>query len=215
MQASGQKTEVLLEIVERQPVIPVLKIDRLEHAVPLARALARGGLPAIEVTLRTPVALDAIKAIASEVPEALVGAGTILNAQQFAQAEEAGSRFIVSPGLTPQLIDAAAKSNVALLPGTITPSEVMAALQAGYTLLKFFPAEQAGGADFLKALSSPLAGVRFCPTGGVSLANAKTYLSLPNVMCVGGSWVAPDALVSAGKWDEIEALAADAVKLRG
>ena len=214
MQASGQKTGVLLEIVERQPVIPVLKIERLEHAVPLARALARGGLPAIEVTLRTAVALDAIRAIAKDVPEALVGAGTILNAQQFAQAEDAGSRFIVSPGLTPQLIDAAARSEVALLPGAVTPSEIMAAVQAGYSLLKFFPAEQAGGADFLKALSSPLAGVRFCPTGGVSLTNAKTYLSLPNVMCVGGSWVAPDALVAAGKWDEIEALAADAVKLR-
>lgn len=214
MQASGQKTGVLLEIVERQPVIPVLKIERLEHAVPLARALARGGLPAIEVTLRTAVALDAIRAIAKDVPEALVGAGTILNAQQFAQAEDAGSRFIVSPGLTPQLIDAAARSEVALLPGAVTPSEIMAAVQAGYSLLKFFPAEQAGGADFLKALSSPLAGVRFCPTGGVSLTNASTYLSLPNVMCVGGSWVAPDALVAAGKWDEIEALAADAVKLR-
>lgn len=213
MSSTGQKTEPLLRIVETQPVIPVLKIDRVEDAVPLARALARGGLPAIEITLRTPAALDAIRAASAEVPEAVVGAGTILTPEQFSQAEAAGARFIVSPGCTTNLIDAAAASPVPLLPGAITPGEVMAAADRGYSLLKFFPAEQAGGASFLKALSSPLAGIRFCPTGGIGLKNAADYLSLPNVMCVGGSWVAPDDLVKAGRWDEIEALAREAAAL--
>lgn len=215
MAISGQKTEALLKVMEGQPVIPVLKIDRVEDAVPLARALARGGLPAIEITLRTPVALEAIRRASAEVPEALVGAGTILDAAHFAEAEAAGARFIVSPGLTPELLEAAGASDVPLLPGAITPSEIMAARQAGYSLLKFFPAEQAGGIAFLKALSSPLAGVRFCPTGGVSPANARDYLASPNVACVGGSWVAPDALVAAGQWDEIESLAREASSLKG
>lgn len=215
MRAAGQKTEALLKVMEGQPVIPVLKIDRADDAVPLARALARGGLPAIEITLRTPAALEAIRRAAAEVPEAVVGAGTILDAAQFAQAEAAGARFIVSPGLTRELIDAAGASQVPLLPGAITPGEIMSARQAGYFLLKFFPAEQAGGAGFLKALSSPLAGIRFCPTGGVGADNARDYLSLPNVICVGGSWIAPDALVAAGKWDEIEALAREAAALKG
>lgn len=210
MQAGGQKTGSLLKLMEGQPVIPVLKLEKAEHAVPLARALVRGGLPAIEITLRTPAALEAIRLAAAEVPEAQVGAGTILDAAQFAEAASAGAKFIVSPGLTPQLIEAAAASEVPLLPGAITPSEVMAARQAGYSLLKFFPAAQAGGIDFLKALSSPLAGIRFCPTGGVSATNASDYLALPNVVCVGGSWVAPDKLVAAGAWDEIEALAREA-----
>ena len=214
MPAAGQKTEALLKIMEGQPVIPVLKIDRVEDAAPLARALAKGGLPAIEITLRTPAALDAIRRVAAEVPEALVGAGTILDARQFAQAAEAGSRFIVSPGLTPELVAAAGPSPVPLLPGAITPGEIMAARQAGYLLLKFFPAEQAGGVAFLKALASPFAGIRFCPTGGVGAGNAQSYLSLPNVVCVGGSWVAPDSLVAAGKWDEIEALAREAASLK-
>ena len=212
--ASGeQKTEPLLQILRAQPVIPVIKIDRVADAVPLARALARGGLPAIEITLRTPVALDAIRAAAAEVPEAIVGAGTILNAAQFEAAEEAGARFIVSPGTTGELIDIAATSDVPLLPGAITPSEIMAALEEGYSVLKFFPAEQAGGAAFLKSLSSPLAEVRFCPTGGIGPKNVGDYLSLPNVVCVGGSWVAPDAALAEGRWDDIERLAREAPAL--
>lgn len=203
----AQKTERLLPVMTGQPVIPVIKIAAVKHAVPLARALVRGGLPAIEITLRTPVALDAIRAVATEVEEAITGAGTILNARQYDQASEAGSKFIVSPGLTSQLVKAAEQGDVPLLPGAVTSSEIMAALEHGYSLLKFFPAEQAGGAAYLKSLSSPLAGVRFCPTGGVSENNAPTYLSLPNVLCVGGSWVAPDELVNDGKWDEIERLA--------
>lgn len=215
MRPGGQRTEKLLEIMEGQPVIPVLKIDRLADAVPLARALARGGLPAIEITLRTPAALDAIRAASAEVPEALVGAGTILNAAQFAEAEAAGARFIVSPGATPALFAAAGETTVPLLPGAITPGELMAAAESGYSLLKFFPAEQAGGTAFLKSLASPFGGIRFCPTGGIGANNATDYLSLPNVVCVGGSWVAPDGLVAAGKWDEIEALARAASALKG
>jgi 2-dehydro-3-deoxyphosphogluconate aldolase/(4S)-4-hydroxy-2-oxoglutarate aldolase len=208
-----QKTDLLLPVLRGQPVIPVILIQNLADAVPLARALAKGGLPAIEITLRTAAALDAIRAVANEVPEAIVGAGTILNARQYDEAVSAGSRFIVSPGATPQLIEAAHDSKVPLLPGAITPGEIMALREQGYTMLKFFPAEQAGGAAFLKSLSSPLAGTLFCPTGGVSLANAKSYLNLPNVVCVGGSWVAPEDLVKAGKWDEITRLAQDAVNL--
>lgn len=210
----SQKTDLLLPIMKGQPVIPVLLIDKVEHAVPLARALARGGLPAIEITLRTAAALDAIRAVADEVPEAIVGAGTILNAKQYEDAAKAGSRFIVSPDATKYIVAAANDSDVPLLPAAITPGEMLALREEGYTHLKFFPAEQAGGAPFLKALSSPLAGTFFCPTGGISLANARTYLPLPNVLCVGGSWVAPKELVEAGNWNAISDLAKDAAALK-
>jgi 2-dehydro-3-deoxyphosphogluconate aldolase/(4S)-4-hydroxy-2-oxoglutarate aldolase len=210
-----QKADKLLPIMTGQPVIPVLKIARAADAAPLARALAKGGLPAIEITLRTLDALDAIRIAAAEVPEAIIGAGTILSARQFDQAVGAGARFIVSPGTTQELLDAARSSEAPLLPGAITPSEIMAAAEEGYSLLKFFPAEQAGGAAFLKALASPFSAIRFCPTGGIGVANAAAYLALDNVACVGGSWVAPDAAVAAGKWDEIAALARQAALLRG
>jgi len=209
----AQKTDKLLPILEGQPVIPVLKIDRLADAVPLARALAAGGLPAIEITLRTPDAIDAIRLVADEVPEALVGAGTILSARNFDEAVDAGARFIVSPGTTQELLDCARASDVPFLPGGITPSEIMSLKEEGYSILKFFPAEQAGGAAFLKSLTAPLAGIRFCPTGGISLANAHDYLGLSNVVCVGGSWVAPDGLLKAGDWDGITALARQAARL--
>jgi 2-dehydro-3-deoxyphosphogluconate aldolase/(4S)-4-hydroxy-2-oxoglutarate aldolase len=209
----AQKTDKLLPILEGQPVIPVLKIDRLADAVPLARALAAGGLPAIEITLRTADAIDAIRLVADEVPEALVGAGTILSARNFDEAVDAGARFIVSPGTTQELLDCARASAVPFLPGGITPSEIMSLREEGYSVLKFFPAEQAGGAAFLKSLASPLAGTRFCPTGGISLANAQAYLGLPNVICVGGSWVAPDDLLKAKDWDGIIALARQAAGL--
>ncbi|WP_406872492.1 2-dehydro-3-deoxy-phosphogluconate aldolase [Aminobacter sp. P9b] len=208
------KTQKLLALLDGQPVIPVLKIERAVDAVPLARALARGGLRAIEITLRTDEALECIRRVAAEVEDCIVGAGTILNARQFDEAVAAGSKFIVSPGLTRELIVHAATSDVPLLPGTITPGEIMAAREAGLDFLKFFPAEQAGGAPFLKALASPIADVKFCPTGGISAKNARDYLSLPNVVCVGGSWVAPDDMVKAGDWAGIEALAAEANKLR-
>lgn len=210
MRKDGQKTEALRNAIAGQKVIPVLKIGKLADAVPLARALARGGLPAIEITLRTADALDAIRLVAAEVPEATVGAGTILDARQFEQAADAGARFIVSPGTTQALLDAAADSDVPLLPGAVTPSEIMAAREKGYSFLKFFPAGQAGGPAFLKALAAPLAGVEFCPTGGVDVGNAGDYLALSNVACVGGSWVAPDKAVQAGDWERIEALAREA-----
>lgn len=209
----NKKTKALMALLDGQPVIPVLKISDLAHAVPLARALARGGLPAIEITLRTGHALEAIRRAAAEVPEAIVGAGTILNPKQFEEAEKAGAKFIVSPGITPALLAELAGSEVPLLPGAITPGEIMAARDAGLDFLKFFPAEQAGGALFLKALASPIADVIFCPTGGVSAKNAMDYLRLPNVACVGGSWVAPDNMVNEGRWEEIEALAREASTL--
>ncbi|MBX8812993.1 2-dehydro-3-deoxy-phosphogluconate aldolase [Pseudochrobactrum algeriensis] len=210
----SQKTESLIPVMTGQTVIPVLLIDKAADAVPLARALAKGGLPAIEITLRTSAALDAIRAVAEDVPEAIVGAGTILNAAHYEQAVAAGSKFIVSPGVTDAILKAADNSPVPLLPGCATASEVMSLRERGYTHVKFFPAEQAGGAAYLKALSSPLAGTFFCPTGGISLSNAMNYLTLPNVLCIGGSWIAPKELVNDGKWDEITALAAAAAALK-
>ena len=209
----GAKTEKLLSILTLQPVIPVLLVDSVATAIPLARALAAGGLKAIEITLRTESALDAIRAVADEVEEAVVGAGTILNRRQFEQAMNAGSRFIVTPGTTQELLDVARKAPVPLLPGAATVSEVMALREEGYSVMKFFPAEPAGGVAYLKALSSPLAGVSFCPTGGITPANARDYLTLPNVVCVGGSWVAPKELVNAGDWKAITRLAEDACAL--
>jgi len=209
------KTEKLLSVLKLQPVVPVLIIEDVAHAVPLARALVAGGLKAIEITMRTAAALDAIRAVANEVEGAVAGAGTILNAKHFEQAVAAGSQFIVSPGSTRGLLDAARESDIPLLPGAVTSSEIMALKEEGYDVLKFFPAEQAGGANYIKSLASPFAGTMFCPTGGISLKNAKDYLSLPNIVCVGGSWVAPKELVAAGDWAGITKLAAEACALRG
>ncbi len=208
------KTEKLFSLLDGQPVMPVIKIKDVENAVPLARALAAGGLRMIEITLRTPDALEAIRRVAGEVEDAVVGAGTVLNPKQFDEAAAAGSKFIVSPGLTGSLVSAAANSEVPLLPGAITPGEIMTALEAGIDFLKFFPAEQAGGTTFLRSLASPLASVRFCPTGGISALNAEEYLAVPNVVCVGGSWVAPDDAIRDGKWDVIESLARQASALK-
>jgi 2-dehydro-3-deoxyphosphogluconate aldolase/(4S)-4-hydroxy-2-oxoglutarate aldolase len=210
----GEKTEKLLSILKLQPVVPVLIVDDVKSAVSLARALVAGGLKAIEITMRTPAALDAVRAVADEVEGAEVGAGTILNAAHWDAAVAAGSKFVVSPGAPQELLDAARKSSVPLLPGAATASEVMALREEGYQVLKFFPAEQAGGAAYLKALSSPLSGTVFCPTGGISLKNAMDYLSLPNVICVGGSWVAPKELVAAGDWAGITKLASEAAALK-
>lgn len=211
----GDKTEKLLSTLKLQPVVPVLIVEDAKTAVPLARALVAGGLKAIEITLRTDAALEAVRLVAQEVEGAVVGAGTILNAAHYAAAVDAGSQFIVSPGTTQELLDVARDSEIPLLPGAATASEVMALREEGYKVLKFFPAEQAGGAAYLKALSSPLAGTLFCPTGGISLKNAMDYLSLPNVVCVGGSWVAPKELVSAGDWAGIAKLAYEASALKG
>lgn len=207
------KTETLLNLLSGQPVIPVLKIDRIADAVPLARALVKGGLPAIEITLRTPDALDAIRLVVNEVPDAIVGAGTILDGKHFENAVDAGAQFIVSPGTTQELLDVANQYDVPFLPGATTPSEIMAMREEGYEILKFFPAEQSGGISYLKALASPLSGMRFCPTGGVSMKNAAEYLALPNVICVGGSWVAPDDDLATGNWTRVEELAREAAGL--
>ncbi len=209
----ADKTQNLLDVLKLQPVVPVLVVDDVNSAVLLARALVAGGLRAIEVTLRTPAGLDAIRAVADQVEGAVPGAGTVLDAAQYEQAVDAGSQFIVSPGTTLELLDYAKTSSVPMLPGAATASEVMALREEGYKVLKFFPAEQAGGASYLKSLSSPLADMMFCPTGGINLKNANDYLSLPNVVCVGGSWVAPKALVQAGDWDGITTLAKEAFEL--
>ncbi|MDY8110418.1 2-dehydro-3-deoxy-phosphogluconate aldolase [Fulvimarina sp. 2208YS6-2-32] len=205
-----QNIDRLLPILTGQPVIPVVAVDTADEGVNLARALAAGGLRAIEVTMRTPAALDAIAAIVADVPDAICGAGTILNPDHYKAAVKAGSKFIVSPGATVELLDTARDSEIPFLPGSATPSELLAMMQEGYEILKFFPAEQSGGLAYLKALAPVLQGLKFCPTGGVSPDNAKDYLALPNVICVGGSWVAPKALIKAGRWDEITALAANA-----
>lgn len=211
---TASQAERLTSLIGTQPVIPVIRIDDVTTAVPMARALVAGGLPAIEITLRTPDALDAIRQVAAEVAGAVVGAGTILDAAQFEAAEKAGARFIVSPGTTQELIDAARSSAVPFLPGATTASEIMAMREEDYGFLKFFPAEQSGGAPFLKAIAAPIPDMAFCPTGGISPANVKSYLSLPNIVCVGGSWVVPDAAVKAGNWAEIERLSREASSLR-
>jgi len=202
-----------IEICRMAPVIPVLVIDDVARAAALARALVAGGLPALEVTLRTPAALDAIRAM-SEVPGGVVGAGTLLTPADVMAAKAAGATFGVSPGATDRLLDACAEHELPLLAGAATASEMMALLEKGYTAMKFFPAEQAGGAGYLKSIGAPIPQVAFCPTGGINLANARDYLSLPNVLCVGGSWVAPKEAVARGDWEAITALAAEACALR-
>ena len=200
------------EICQLAPVVPVIVVSDLAHARPLAEALVAGGLPALEVTLRTPVALDAIREMA-QVEGGVVGAGTLLTPEDVQAAKEAGATFGVSPGATARLLEAAEKADLPMLPGAATASEVMALLERGYTVQKFFPAETSGGAPALKALSSPLPQVSFCPTGGVSLKNVESYLGLPNTLCVGGSWVAPGDMVAKGDWAGIEALAREAAAL--
>jgi len=196
------------------PVIPVVVLRDADHAVPLARALVAGGLPAVEVTLRTPAALEAIKRIAAEVPEAVVGAGTVVTAAQAAQAAGAGARFLVSPGCTDTLRRAMTDTGLPFLAGVSSASEAMALLEHGITAMKFFPAQAAGGPAYLKALAGPLPQVRFCPTGGITPQTAPDYLALPNVGCVGGSWLAPEEAMRAGAWDRIRQLARQAAALR-
>ncbi|MFB6715257.1 bifunctional 4-hydroxy-2-oxoglutarate aldolase/2-dehydro-3-deoxy-phosphogluconate aldolase [Streptomyces sp. NPDC056237] len=202
-------------VLDLAPVVPVVVLEDAADAVPLARALVAGGLPAIEVTLRTAAALDAIKAIAAEVPDAVVGAGTVISVSNVSDTVAAGARFLVSPGWTDALLDAMKASGVPFLPGVSTTSEVVALLERGITEMKFFPAEAAGGTAYLKALSSPLPQARFCPTGGISPASAPSYLELPNVGCVGGSWMIPAEAVAAKDWARVERLASEAAALRG
>ncbi|MFF3337636.1 bifunctional 4-hydroxy-2-oxoglutarate aldolase/2-dehydro-3-deoxy-phosphogluconate aldolase [Streptomyces flavidovirens] len=204
----------MTSVLDLAPVVPVVVLENAADAVPLARALVAGGLPAIEVTLRTPAALDSIRAIAAEVPDAVVGAGTVISPAGVADAVAAGARFLVSPGWTETLLDAMKGSGVPFLPGVSTASEVVALLERGVTEMKFFPAEAAGGAAYLKSLGAPLPQARFCPTGGITLASAPSYLALPNVGCVGGTWMLPPDALATKDWGRVETLARQAAALR-
>jgi len=201
-------------VLDLAPVVPVVVVTDAADAVPLARALVAGGLPAIEVTLRTPVALDAIRAIAAEVPDAVVGAGTVLSPEQVTDSVTAGARFLVSPGWTDVLLDAMRASGVPFLPGVSTTSEVVTLLERGVREMKFFPAQAAGGTAYLKSLAGPLPLARFCPTGGIGPGSAPEYLALPNVRCVGGTWMLPDDALAAKDWGRVERLAREAAALR-
>ena len=201
------------EIMTISPIVPVMVINNVEHAVPLAKALVKGGLKVLEITLRTPAALESIRRIKAEVPDAIVGAGTIINIETLNQAIDAGAQFIVSPGTTDKLIDAAIATGVPLLPGIANPSDAMRLLEKGITAMKFFPAVAAGGVPILKSIGAPIPQITFCPTGGVSQKNVKEYYGLSNVACVGGSWMCAASLVDAENWDEITRLSAEAVQL--
>jgi 2-dehydro-3-deoxyphosphogluconate aldolase/(4S)-4-hydroxy-2-oxoglutarate aldolase len=206
------KQEKLAALFKQATVIPVLTIERLEDAVPLARALVAGGVRVLEVTLRTPAAIEAAKAIMSHVPDAIVGIGTILNADDLARAEDIGAQFGISPGATPELLKAAAESGLPFAPGIATASELMLALAHGFGLVKFFPAEQSGGIKALRALAGPFPDMGFCPTGGIGEANAAAWLAEPNVVAVGGSWLCPAADIRSGNWSGITAMCERAMK---
>lgn len=204
----------IVDILKAGPVMPVIVLNDIRHAVPLAQALVAGGVRVLEVTMRTPIALDCVRAIRNAVPDAIVGVGTVTSAEDVLAAITAGAQFGVSPGATPALLDAIKRAGLPFLPGTMTPSEVLAARDAGFRALKLFPAAPAGGIPLLKALASVFSDVLFCPTGGIDAASAHGYLALPNVACVGGSWLAPPALVAEGNWAAITELARAAGRLR-
>lgn len=201
------------DLLELSPVIPVVVLDDAAHAVPLAQALLRGGIRVIELTLRTPAALPAIEAIAAEVPDIVLGAGTVTAPEHAEQALKAGASFLVTPGSTDRVLDAVEDTGLPFLPGAATVSEAMKLAERGLTALKFFPAEAAGGADYLKSIGGPLPGLRFCPTGGITPETAPKYLALPNVGCVGGSWLTPKDALATGDWNRIESLAKAAASL--
>lgn len=202
------------DILRAAPVVPVMVIDAVKDAVPLARALVAGGLPVLEITLRTAAAMDCIRAIIGEVPEAIVGAGTVLDAAQLEACARLGCAFAVSPGSSPKLLDAAEGCPMPLLPGGVTATECQTLLERGYAFQKFFPAEPAGGTAYLASLAAPLPQIKFCPTGGITPETAPNYLKLSNVITLGGSWMAPKKLVAAGDWAGIEKLAAEAARLK-
>jgi 2-dehydro-3-deoxyphosphogluconate aldolase/(4S)-4-hydroxy-2-oxoglutarate aldolase len=207
-------TASIAEILQLSPVVPVVTIEEAAAAPDLARALVRGGIKVIEVTLRTPQALAAIKAIAAEVPEICVGAGTVMSPDDLHQAADAGAAFAISPGTTRELLAAGASFRIPYLPAVATASELMTALAAGFRYFKLFPANVAGGLQALKAFYGPFPEARFCPTGGINLQSAGSYLDLPNVLCVGGSWLAPGELLKARDWSRVESLAREAAALR-
>ncbi|WP_100657088.1 bifunctional 4-hydroxy-2-oxoglutarate aldolase/2-dehydro-3-deoxy-phosphogluconate aldolase [Alteromonas flava] len=200
------------EVFASGPVVPVLVIHDVAHAVPIAQALMAGGIKVLEVTLRTPAALDVIRTIADSVPDAIIGAGTVTNAQQLKEVTEAGAKFAISPGMTADLLAAGSAGSIPLIPGISSISDLMKAKDAGYTHLKFFPAEASGGVKALKSIGGPFPEITFCPTGGIGPDNYLDYLALPNVQCVGGSWLAPDDVVQQENWSAITDLAATAIK---
>ncbi|MEQ4625385.1 bifunctional 4-hydroxy-2-oxoglutarate aldolase/2-dehydro-3-deoxy-phosphogluconate aldolase [Providencia manganoxydans] len=200
-----------VDVLNASPVVPVIVIHKLEQAVPLAKALVKGGVKVLEVTLRTECAVAAIRLIANEVPEAIVGAGTVINAQQLAAVTEAGAQFAISPGLTEELLSAATKGTIPLIPGVSTVSELMLGMNYGLTEFKFFPAEANGGVKALKAIVGPFPQVKFCPTGGISPANYRDYLALNSVLCIGGSWLVPEDALEAGDYQRITELAKQAI----
>ena len=200
------------QVLAEGPVIPVMVIHRLGRAVPLASALVAGGVRVLEITLRTPVAVEAIRLISEGVPKAIVGAGTVINAEELKAVEQAGAFFAISPGLTPELLEAANRGAIALIPGVSTISELMTGISRGYTHFKFFPAEAAGGVKTLKAFAGPFPAIKFCPTGGITPETCNDYLALANVMCVGGSWLVPSDAVENERWEEVTVLAKDAVQ---
>ncbi|MGL2388802.1 bifunctional 4-hydroxy-2-oxoglutarate aldolase/2-dehydro-3-deoxy-phosphogluconate aldolase [Helicobacter pylori] len=204
----------IIEILQISPIVPVVVIENIKDAVPLAQSLIEGGIPIIEVTLRSSCALEAIELIAKNVPKMCVGAGTILNPTQLEQAQNRGAEFLISPGLTIKLLEHAKKKDMPLIPGVSSSSEVMQALELGYNALKFFPAEYCGGVKLLNAFNGPFKGVKFCPTGGVSADNMRSYLALENVVCVGGSWLTPKDLVQNKEWDKITEICKRALALR-
>ncbi len=204
----------IIEILQISPIVPVVVIENIKDAVPLAQSLIEGGIPIIEVTLRSSCALEAIELIAKNVPKMRVGAGTILNPTQLEQAQNRGAEFLISPGLTIKLLEYAKKKDMPLIPGVSSSSEVMQALELGYNALKFFPAEYCGGVKLLNAFNGPFKGVKFCPTGGISADNMHSYLNLENVLCVGGSWLTPKNLIQNKEWDKITGICKRALALR-
>ncbi|WP_367703240.1 bifunctional 4-hydroxy-2-oxoglutarate aldolase/2-dehydro-3-deoxy-phosphogluconate aldolase [Helicobacter pylori] len=204
----------IIEVLQISPIVPVVVIEDLSDAVPLAQSLIEGGIPIIEVTLRSSCALEAIELIAKNVPKMRVGAGTILNLTQLEQAQNRGAEFLISPGLTIKLLEHAKKKDMPLIPGVSSSSEVMQALELGYNALKFFPAEYCGGVKLLNAFNGPFKGVKFCPTGGISADNMRSYLNLENVLCVGGSWLTPKDLIQNKEWDKITEICKRALALR-
>ncbi|MFP6131790.1 bifunctional 4-hydroxy-2-oxoglutarate aldolase/2-dehydro-3-deoxy-phosphogluconate aldolase [Helicobacter pylori] len=204
----------IIEVLQISPIVPVVVIENIKDAVPLAQSLIEGGIPIIEVTLRSSCALEAIELIAKNVPKMRVGAGTILNPTQLEQAQNRGAEFLISPGLTIKLLEHAKKKDMSLIPGVSSSSEVMQALELGYSALKFFPAEYCGGVKLLNAFNGPFKGVKFCPTGGISADNMRSYLNLENVLCVGGSWLTPKDLIQNKEWDKITEICKRALALR-
>ncbi|WP_187926352.1 bifunctional 4-hydroxy-2-oxoglutarate aldolase/2-dehydro-3-deoxy-phosphogluconate aldolase [Helicobacter pylori] len=204
----------IIEVLQISPIVPVVVIENIKDAVPLAQSLIEGGIPIIEVTLRSSCALEAIELIAKNVPKMRVGAGTILNPTQLEQAQNRGAEFLISPGLTIKLLEHAKKKDMPLIPGVSSSSEVMQALELGYNALKFFPAEYCGGVKLLNAFNGPFKGVKFCPTGGISADNMRSYLNLENVLCVGGSWLTPKDLIQNKEWDKITEICKRALALR-